>query len=184
MGQESSLILPGWLTLERPDSPPHAPWNYSHAPQWPQAFACTIERIARLTSHPAAVAMDSYAVAITCVFHGAPVHRSSFPLLVLVLPFIHPPTQDFSRGAFSHISARRCAHGLCANQADPSLMRRVRLNRHLNRSSPVRLQRMRVCARASRCNGESRGESDLYSDSCLPHSLSLSRAENSGNSEL
>lgn len=130
-----------------------------HRPQWPKLFACTIRWTARLTSHPTAVAIDSYALAITCVFHGAPVHRSSFPLLVLVLPSIHPPTQDFfSRSA----------------QADPSLMRRERLNRHLNRSSPVRLQRVILGATGSL------GESLI----CIQTraSLLLSLAQDSGNS--
>ncbi len=154
----------------------HSEITVMHRPQLPKLFACTIRWIARLTSHPAAVGMDSYAMAIACVFHGSPVHRSSFPLLVLVLPSIHPPTQDFfSRGACPHFNARRCAHGLCVNraQADPSLMRRERLNRHPICSSPVRLQRVRVYARDTRLNGESRGESDLYSNTSPPSPLLL-----------
>ncbi len=87
----------------------------------------------------------------------------------------------FSRGACPHFNARRCAHGLCVNraQADPSLMRRERLNRHPICSSPVRLQRVRVYARDTRLNGESRGESDLYSNTSPPFP---SLAQDSGNS--
>ncbi len=150
----------------------HSEITVMHRPQLPKLFACTIRWIARLTSHPAAVAVDSYAMAIACVFHGSPVRRSSSPLLVLVLRSIH--AGFFSRGVCPHFNARRCAHGLCVNraQADPSLMRRERLNRHLICSSPVRLQRVRVCARDTRLNGESRGESDLYSNTSPPLSCS------------
>ncbi len=79
-----------------------------------------------------------------------------------------------SRGVCPHFNARRCAHGLCVNraQADPSLMRRERLNRHLICSAPVLLQRVRVYARDTRLNGESRGESDLYTDTSPPLSCS------------
>jgi len=71
-----------------------------------------------------------------CNGHSVPFPRSSCaPIKLPSSPrsSVYTPTHAgfCSRGVCPHFSARRCAHGLCVNraQADPSLMRRERLNR-------------------------------------------------------
>lgn len=120
--------------------------------QWKKAWpeACTIRRIATLTSHPAAVAMDSYAVVITRVCHGTPVQLSSpRPSFYSSHPHGIFLVERFLTLAYAD-ALTVCVQTALACTGGSSLMRRERLNRHFNRSSPVRLQRMRVCATGSR----------------------------------
>lgn len=113
-------------------------------------------------------------MAITRVCHGAPVNRSSYSLFVL--PLILPPTQDFfSRGVFPHISACRCAHGLCVNRS--RMHRRILLNEAREIKSSPQPQLSSAAAENARVRN---GEADLYSSSRL--SLYLSLSEDSGNS--